>query len=257
MTFNKLLAAGICMAVTVGVAAPALAQQHTTTTTTTTTTNQQVMMGQDPSYRGTVNVDVIESNNSGYMDRINSELVERPAPQVGQTRSAIEAMYGPAQTALAPNQNFEIYTNEIDLVDGKMFRRNLTQESLRIYEVTYNTGASKTANDTATDVKLRVIPRVGDHKNMVSKLLGEPIGHNVDMKNQRSIYGIPKHRYVFYNDVLNSPFEAVNLYFNADGFVVGQEFVESRKQGDYAISSAGRLIEVESEWGSPDRKVGW
>ncbi len=244
MTFNKLLAASVCLVMGLGVAAGAFADQHEAKTV-------------DPSYRGTVNVDVIDTNESNFRNRIQSELVERPAPQIGQTRAAIEAVYGPTQTALAPNKNYDVYTNEFDLTDGKMFRRTLNQRALRVYEVTYNTtGDQRTGNDKAVDVKLRVIPRVGDHKNMMTKLLGEPIQTFPNKEGQHAIFGIPKERFVFYNDVLASPYEAVNAYFNADGFMVGQEFMPVGYRGWTTLTSAGRSVEFESDR-QPDTKWSW
>lgn len=245
MTFNKLFAAGVCMAMSLSITAGAFALD-------------KPLRGQelDPNFKGTVNVDVIDNNNMTFGDRIQTELVEKPAPQVGQTRAAIEALYGPCQTSLAPNKDYELYTNEFDLTDGKMFRRSLDHEDLRIYEVSYNTGAHKSPNDKAVDVKLRVIPRVGDHRNLVSKIMGEPINQFTQQDGQRAIYGIPKERHVFYNDVLPSPFEAVNMYFNAEGNLVGQEFMPSRSQGFYTMTSAGRYVEFDGKW-QPDRKVGW
>jgi hypothetical protein len=245
MTFNKVMAAGICLAMTLGLTASVFAED-------------KPLRGQelDPNFKGTVNVDVIDNNNSTFSDRIQTELVERPAPQVGQTRAAIEALYGPAMVSLAPNKEYEVYTNEFDLTDGKMFTRQLTQEALRIYEISYNTGDHKSANDKAVDVKLRVIPRVGDHKNLVSKLLGEPSSISMGQNRQHATFGIPKQRFVFYNDVISSPFEAVNMYFNTDGFLVGQEFMPARSQGNYVLTSAGRYVEFDNRW-QPDRKIGW
>jgi hypothetical protein len=249
MTFKKLMAAGACLAISFGLTAAAFAADNMMSGTT--------MRGQelDPNFKGTVNVDVIDDNNTTFFDRIRTELIERPAPQVGQTRAAIEALYGPAWSELAPNKEYEVYTNEFDLTDGKMFRRQLTNEGLRIYEVSYNTGAHETPNDKAVDVKLRVIPRVGDHKNLISKMMGDPVNKSMDQDGQHLVYSIPKHRYVFYNDVIASPFEHINTYFNADGFLVGQEFMPGRMQGQYVLTSAGRYVEHENKW-QPDRKVG-
>jgi hypothetical protein len=259
MTSKRLLAAALTLAMSFGIVASAMAQtqsgditirtQQQGVTTTTTTL--------DPSYRSTVNVNVIDNNAIGFQDRISQELVDRPAPQVGQTRAAIEAIYGPAQTALAPGKSFDIYTNETDLTGGKMFNRNLTPNRLHIYEVSYNAAATKTATDKAVDVKERVIPRIGDHKNLVTKMLGQPINaHTMASNSGPVLYGIPKQRYTFYNDVLSSPFTAVNTYYNTDGFLVGQEFVPLRMRGQHAISSAGRYIPVMSDH-QPDVKVAY
>lgn len=246
MTFNKLFAASVCLAMSVGLTAGAFAQNQPTMLTQT----------QVPSYKGTVNVDVIDADSGLFSKRIQSELVDRPAPQVGQTRAAIEALYGPAMSTLAPNKSYDIYTNEYDLAAGKMFRRQLSQEATRIYEVSYTMGAAKSPNDKASDVKLRVIPRVGDHRNLVSKMLGEPINMFTEHAGQRIIFEIPKSRYVFYNDVISSPFTAINAYFNTEGYLVGQEFMPSRYRGQHVMTSANRYIEFESKR-QPDSKIGW
>ncbi len=246
MTFKKIFAASLCMAMGIGLTAGAFADQP------------QVQNGTiiNPSYKSSVNIDVIEKNELGYKERIQSELVQRSAPQVGETRAAVEAIYGPSWTSLAPNKNYEIYTNEYDLTDGKMFRRNLSDDALRVYEVTYNaTDGNKTANDKVVCVALRVIPKLGDHINLVTRLLGSPISSINGQDGQHVIYGIPKQRYVFYNDVLSSPFEAVNAYFNAEGYMVGQEFMPSRNQGFTTRTTAERFVEFDNQF-QPDRKVG-
>lgn len=248
MAFKKLFAAGACLAISVGLTAGAFAQQTMPTTTTTT------MVTPQESVRGTVNVDVIDNDNENFGNRIQTELVERPAPQVGQTRAAIEAIYGPATRELAPNKPYEVYTNERDLAGGRMFNRNLTEDMLRIYEVSYSAGATKSPNDKAVDVKLRVIPRIGDHKNLVNKMMGEPISKINDQQGQHTVYAIPKHRYIFYSDVLTSPFEAINTFYNAEGFMVGQEFAPGRYRGFHVLTSAGRYTELESKR-QPDVKV--
>lgn len=245
MMFKKLFAASICMAVVLGGTSHAF-------TPDSATRGQEL----DPNFKGTINVDVIDNNNQAFSDRMQSEMVEKPSPQVGQTRAAIEALYGPAIPSLAPNKEYEVYTNEWDLTDGKMFNRKFSHDALRIYEISYNAGALKSPNDTATDVKLRIVPRIGDHKNLITKMLGEPINAVSSQAGQHSVYGIPKHRYVFYNDVLSSPFEAINMYFNAEGYLVGQEFMPRGNQGNYVLTSTGRYVEVESKF-QPDRKVGW
>jgi hypothetical protein len=215
-------------------------------------TGQQQM---DPRFRTTVTADVIENNNQAFRHRVLSELVERPAPQVGQTRAAIEAVYGPARSELAPGREYDIYTNELDLVDGKMFRRQLSENALRIYEVSYSAGATRTANDKATDIKQRVIPRIGDHRNLVDLMLGRPY-HRYDLQEgQRAVYGIPKQRFVYYNDVISSPFTAANMYFNNEGFLVGQEFMPSRMQGWHTLTTAGRYVDFPTRF-QPDRRVG-
>ena len=210
----------------------------------------------DPNFKGVVNVDVIENNNMTFIDRMRKELADKPAPQVGQTRAAIEAIYGPSQFSLAPGKEYQVYTNEYDVTDGKMFRRSLSQTALRVYEVTYSEGNHQTAGDKATDVKLRVIPRLGDHKNMISKLMGETnAAREWDQDGQHAIYSIPRERFVFFNDVITNPFEAVNYYFNSDGFVVGQEFLPPN-HGSYVLTSTGRYVEFKSK-AQPDRKVGY
>lgn len=239
---KKLLAASLTLAVTLGMANVSFADRGPEL---------------DPNFKATVNVDVIDANNETFRDRINTELVERPAPQVGQTRAAIEAMYGPAMPSLAPNKNYEVYTNEFDLTDGRRFQRMLSNDGLRIYEVKFRSGAHKSQNDKAVDVKLRVIPRVGDHMNMISKMMGNPsTSRTRPQGGQQATFSIPKERFVFYNDVITSPFEAVNMYFDADGFLVGQEFMPGRAHGQYVLTSAGRYVEFESK-AQLDRKIGW
>jgi len=236
---KKMFAVTLGLAMTLGFAAKAMADDM------------------DTSYKATVNVDVIDANNMNYQDRIRTELVERPAPQVGQTRAAIESLYGPAMKAMAPGKDYDIYTNEADMVDGKMFKRALSQTGLRVFEVSYNNdGPNKSANDKAVDVKLRVIPRVGDNRNLVEKLLGAPVVNVSASDKGHVIYGIPQERFAFYNDVISSPHKAINAYYNAQGDLVGQEFLPMGYQGGTALSSAHRFIEFESK-AQPDTKVGW
>lgn len=240
MHFERILASSLCFVAGLGLVTGAFAQA-------------QPVAGQE--LRSTINADVIDTNNELFRNRIRTEMVQKPAPQVGQTRAAIEAIYGPAWEALAPGKNYEIYTNEYDLTDGRMFRRQITDADLRIYEVSYSTGAMKTANDKAVDVKLRVIPRIGDHKNLVSKMLGEPYSRYGLQDGQHVVFGVPKHRYVFYNEIIDDPFTAINMYFNTQDFLVGQEFMPSRKQGEYVLTSAGRYVEFQTR-SQPDRNIG-
>lgn len=244
MMLKQFLAAACGLAVTLSVANMAMAEDTRGTEL-------------DPNFKGVINVDVIESDNMTYIDRIRKELLDKPAPQVGQTRAAIEAMYGMPMFSMAPGKDYMVYTNEMDITDGKVFRRNLSHKNLRVYEVSYNnTGAPSSPNDKAVDVKLRVVPRLGDHKNLIEKLLGTPVAsRQVDDNGQHAIFAIPRERFVFYNDVVSNPYEAVNLYFNAEGFVVGQEFLPPN-HGSYVLSSTGRYVPFESK-AQPDRKVGF
>jgi hypothetical protein len=245
MTFNKLFAIGLCLSMGLGISAQGFADDPPTQGQIT-----------DPNFKGTVNMDTIDQDAPNFVDRVNNDLVNRPAPQVNQTRAAIEAIYGPAQTDLAPNKDYEVYTNEFDLVDGKLFRRQIKTDSLRIYEVTYCAGPHKSTNDRATDVKLRVIPRVGDHINLVQKMLGRPLDRVSTHDQQHVVYGIPKQRWVFYNDVISTPQTAINAYYNADGYLVGEEFVPLAWRGSYALTSAGRYTEIQTRF-EPDTKVGY
>jgi hypothetical protein len=256
MHFKPFLSAGLCLALGLGMASGALAQTQPMVQQTQPMAQPAPATG----VRGTVNVDVIDTESATLIDRVKSDVANRPAPQVGQTRAAIEAIYGPSQTDLAPNKNYDLYTNEFDLTDGRMFERQLHPNTLRIYEVTYNTpptaSVTKSATQTATDVKIRVIPRIGDHKNLVTKMLGEPLNRPSHERGQHVVYEIPKNRFVFYNDVLSSPFTALNMYFNTDGYLVGQETMPSRMRGQHVITSAGRYIPFESRY-QPDTKIGY
>ncbi len=248
MKLKHLFAAGICFAMTLGISPQVFAQYETPTQA------QEL----NPSYKTTINATIIDNNSSAFIDRVRNEVVDKPAPQVGQTRAAIEAIYGPARNDLAPNKNYEVYTNEYELIGGKMFKRNISPGSLKVYEVAFgpNNGIP-TANDKASCVQLKVIPSVGDHKNMVTELLGKPMEVPAVDGGERIVYGIPKQRYIYYNDVLSSPFQAINAYFNSDGYMVGQEFMPSRYQGYYAMTSAHRYVEFAGETGQIDRKIGW
>ncbi|MCA9788558.1 MAG: hypothetical protein KC476_02090 [Cyanobacteria bacterium HKST-UBA06] len=211
----------------------------------------------DPNFKGVINVDVIESDNMTYIDRIRKELLDKPAPQVGQSRAAIEAMYGAPLYNMAPGKDYMVYSNEYDITDGKVFRRNLSHKNLRLYEVSFNNqGAPSAPGDKATDVKLRVVPRLGDHKNLIDKLLGQPVAsRDMNDEGQHGVYSIPRERFVFYNDVISNPYEAINLYFNAEGFVVGQEFLPPN-HGSYVLSSTGRYVPFSTK-AQPDRKIGF
>jgi len=245
---QKLFIAGLSLAISFGIAAQSFADDMTNGTT-----RDQSM---DPNFKATVNQSVVDTDMS-FSDRLRADIKNRPAPQIGQTRGAIEAIYGPAETALAPNKDYQIYTNEYEIIDGKMFHRTLTHKDLKIYEVTYNTTSGvKSGDDKITDVRERVIPRVGDHKNLVGKMLGYPMNVVSDDHGNHIVYGIPKERYGFYNSTISTPFEAVNMYFNSDGFLVGQEFMPAFGQGQHVLTSAGRYIEYQSN-NQPDQKVGY
>jgi len=103
-------------------------------------------------------------------------------------------------------------------------------------------------------VKQRVIPRIGDNRNLVEKMLGEPIG--ISANKYHVVYGIPQERYAFYNEVISSPYRALNAYYNAQGDLVGQEFMPTGIPQGTVLTTAHRFVEFESN-GQPDSKVGW
>lgn len=256
MRLTRLFAAGLALALVTGISAGAWAacptggcpvKERPVSTTTVV-----------PPYQGTINVDIVDPGSENFENRVRCDVVNKPAPHVGQTRAAVEATYGPAQEALAPGKPYGIYTNEADLAGGQYFLRNISQQNLRIYEVTYNNTGLKTANDKVVDVKERVVPRIGDHRNLVTKLLGgdQASIYRVNNSSEHMVYGIPRMRYIYYNNVLRSPFKAVNAFFSTDGFLVGQEFMPYRMPNTYVFTSAHRYVEYPAKW-QIDRKIGW
>jgi hypothetical protein len=254
MRLTRLFAAGLTLALVGGVTAGAWAVCPVNQTPVST--GPAVV---DPAYRGTVNVDIVDPGAENFTNRVRCDVVNKVPPHVGETRAAVEASYGPAQTALAPGKPYEIYTNEADLSAGRYFLRNISQQNLRVYEITYNNnGLLKSATDKVVDVKLRVIPRIGDHRNLVTKLLGDDEAsiYRVDPQGEHVVYGIPRMRYIYYSDVLKSPFKDMNAFFSNDGFLVGQEFMTYRLPNQYVHTTAGRYVEHQAKW-QPDRKIGW
>jgi hypothetical protein len=194
-----------------------------------------------------------------FRTRQINDVYQRPAPQPGMTRGAIEAIWGPSQTStLSPGRDVSIYVNNNELIDGHLMSRYVPPHHVKVYEVVYCDSKDPLGSSDATAVSVTPVmrPRVGDHKNMFSLFLVAPtytgvtsVGSSalINAGNRKSIqyYSIPHEIYKNYRAITDNPFMMVKAYTDADGKVVAQEFVHDRQQwaSGYAFSSAQRYTE--------------
>jgi hypothetical protein len=154
------------------------------------------------------------------------------------TRAQVEGLWGPSQTSsLAPNKDVSIYVNNMELVDGKLFNRNISKQSLKVYEVTYTDSRAPLGRGDARVLTVEpvMMPRVGDHVNMFSLFMETPTPSGVSPlgftpsyegdRRQVAYFSIPAYQFEHYRELADNPFEVIRVYLDANSNVVGQEFL--------------------------------
>jgi hypothetical protein len=209
--------------------------------------------GVTPAIRGQIiNSQVIDNNTGSFRDRLNTNVVNRPAPTPGMSRAAVEAMWGPSMTSqLRPGSPVSLYVNNQELIDGHVINRTISNRNLKVYEVTYtdSTEANPSAEACVVSVRPIFTPAIGDHENMYSLLLNSqdnlPLYGFTNHDPNKGYYVIPEPRFRYYRDLADNPFELIRVSTDAQGIVIAQEFVEGRLPlGTYGFSSAQRYTGI-------------
>lgn len=197
--------------------------------------------GVTPAIEGrVVNVDVFDNDSLGFTERVINNVVRRTPPEPGMTRAQVEASWGPSfTTALAPGKDVSIYVNNHELIDGRLMKRVINQKNLKVYEVTYADckGDIPKGDAKVLTVKPVMMPRVGDHINMYSLLLDEPVRYAEGV----AYFPIPASRIPYYRHLIQNPSQLVRVNTDAQGIVVAQEFLNGDLTGgEYVFTSADR-----------------
>jgi hypothetical protein len=203
--------------------------------------------GVTPAIGGQVtSLEVVDRQSSGFVERVRSDVAKRPAPEPGMTRAAVEAVWGPDQSSFYnPGAGKAVYVNNYELIDGRLIPRKLSQKSIKVYEVTYTEADNPRASSNeqqVVSVQPVMRPRIGDHTNMYTLLLENPIDRDVEQN--RHLYAIPEPRLNAYWQLIDNPYDLIMVHTNADNRVIAQEFYPGRWTWSHnTFTSANRYIQ--------------